>query len=133
VVVLPDRVSGDQSVQYQNMTTEYKPLDWNWDELMTLLDSYCQSSTSSGSGSGSVDNSTGTNMTDGNMTDMNTTTPVVGDSGSGNDTAPAPTDTNAANSTELVDNWQNLDIAWTDLLANATSNPDMTTWDKATY
>lgn len=129
MVVLPDRVSGDQSVQYQNMTTEYKPLDWNWDELMTLLDSYCQSSTSSGS----VDNSTGTNMTDGNMTDMNTTTPVVGDSGSGNDTAPAPTDTNAANSTELVDNWQNLDIAWTDLLANATANPDMTTWDKATY
>lgn len=109
------------------MTTEYKPLDWNWDELMTLLDSYCASASGSGS-SGAASNSTDSNMTTGD----NSSTPVVGDGGSGNDTA-TNTTTASTNSTELIDNWQNLDFPWTDLLANATANSDMTTWDKATY
>lgn len=57
----------------------------------------------------------------------NMTTPAEGEGGSGNETVPS------ANSTELRDNWQNLDFPWTELLANATANSDMSTWDKATY
>jgi hypothetical protein len=106
------------------MTTEYKPLDWNWDDLMTLLNTYC--STSAGGATG------GNGTTDANATDLNNTVPMEG-----MDNATIANDTNmvppAENSTELKDNWQNLDFAWSDLLANATANMDMASWDKATY
>ena len=113
------------------MTTEYKPLDWNWDDLMTLLNTYCSASAGGATGG---NGSTDTNATI-TETGLNNTAPM--ENMEDMDNATIANDTNmvppAENSTELRDNWQNLDFAWSDLLANATANMDMATWDKAIY
>jgi hypothetical protein len=116
------------------MTTEYKPLDWNWDDLMSLLNTYC--SASAGGGTGESTGGNGTTDTNATTTEtgLNNTAPMEN---MGMDNATIANDTNmvppASNSTDLKDNWQNLDFAWSDLLANATANMDMASWDKATY
>jgi hypothetical protein len=65
--VRADMSDSEESLNFRNMTTEYKILEWNWDDLIQLMDSYCTTFTpSSNDNSGnSSENSTASNNTSG--------------------------------------------------------------------
>lgn len=60
----------ETSLSYKEMTTEYKALEWNWDELIALMDAYCQGGATNetdGGATNETDGGNATNSTDGEL------------------------------------------------------------------